>query len=210
MLAVALILSQVGWSHNIPTYSYTPPPPNITLPTSLLFNTNGSTRNFGHRSGRGSYQLADGSWRKAKKLVFDGEQITVKDSLVGKLKFTAQTVKQLEVGKDTFLVMSNLPGREVAVEKHDFVQSCVNRKGIRLLALYADYGQVAYFLSRPGRTLQLLPKDRKVFKSVMTEIVKDNPGLAAKIATGKLGPDDVVTIVQQYTEPELRPGSITK
>ena len=194
----------------MPTYSYTPPPPDMALSTSQLFNTNGSTRDFGHRSGRGSYQLADGSWRKVKKLVFDGEQITVKDSLVGKLKFTAQTVKQLEVGKDTFLVVSDLPGRKLPVEKLDFVQSCVNRKGIRLLALYADYGQVAYFLSRPGRTLQLLPKDRKVFKSVMMDIVKDNSGLAAKIATGKLGPNDAVTIVQQYTEPELRPGSITR
>ena len=204
------MLSQVSWSQSVPTYSYTPPPPNITLPTSLLFNTNGSTRNFGHRSGRGSYQLADGSWRKAKKLVFDGEQITVKDSLVGKLKFTAQTVKQLEVGKDTFLVVSYLPGRKLPVAKLDFVQSCVNRKGIRLLALYYDNGQIAYFLSRSGRTLQLLPKDRKVFKSVMMDIVKDNSGLAAKIATGKLRPNDVVTIMKQYTESELRPGSITR
>ena len=195
----AVLLSYSSFGQGMPSYHYTPPVmmPNMNMPLGGYGNR---TKSLAYRDGAGSYQLPDGSWHHTRKLVFDGERLTVKDSTAGKLKFTAQTLRQVAVKSDTFLVVKDLPGRREAPEMPDFVRSCVNRQGVRLLARYYESGRPVYFLSRPNASLQLLPAGKADFKKAMLEIVKDSPVLTARITKGELGRDEVVQIVQTYAE----------
>jgi hypothetical protein len=201
-IGIALLLSHAGFGQvvpmTMPTYNYNP---QVPMPNTGMFPYGGSgirLQSLAYRTGSGSYQLLDGSWHKSSKLVFDGERLTVKDSTAGKQRFTSETVQQLVVEQDTFLVVRNLPGRKVAPPKPDFLHSCVNRQGVRLLALYYSSGRPTYFLSRPQVSMQLLPAGKADFKTAMLAIVKDSPGLSMKIASGEMGRDDVVQIVQDY------------
>lgn len=203
LLLGGLLLGRAGLGQTMSVPNYTPPP----ISTPPLFPQNmpygwgvGKARDLGHRNGAGSYQLPDGSWQRARKLVFSNNQLLVRDSTGNKLRFTAETLRQLVVEKDTFLVVENLPGRQVPKSQPDFVRSCVNRQGLRLLAHYYSYGEVAYFLSRPNTPLVLLPTKKTSFKTVMGETVKDYPALAAKISRGILGPEEVVQIVNEYAD----------
>ena len=197
-LGAALGLSHAGFGQIMSMPSYVPPP-NMNWPMNpAMYGTPGVS--LAHRDGAGSYQLSDGSWHKGARLVFDGERLTVRDSTAGKQRFTSETVQQLVVTTDTFLVVRNLPGRPVPPPRPDFLCSVFNRRGIRLLALYRLRGQPTYFLSRPHTSLQLLPSDKKAFKTAMLAIVKDAPVLSAKVASGALGRDEVGQIVQEYVD----------
>ena len=120
----------------IPNYSYTPRVEMPFMGMPMNGSHKGSQQLLASRDGSGSYQLPDGSWHKASRLVFDGIRLIVKDSTIAKQRFTSETVQQLVVKQDTFLVVRDLPGRQVAHPKPDFLHSCVNSQGVRLLALY--------------------------------------------------------------------------
>ena len=182
----------------IPNYQYTP---RVPMPTMAMpYGGYGAGKQLlaNYRDGAGSYQLPDGSWHKATRLVFDGARLTVQDSIAGKQRLTSETVQQLVVKQDTFLVVRDLPGRRVQPPKPDFLHSCVNSHGVRLLALYSATERPTYFLSRPKTSMQLLPAGRAAFKTAMLAIVKDSPALSEKVASGKLGRDEAVQIVQEY------------
>ena len=183
----------------IPNYSYTPRVEMPFMGMPMNGSHKGSQQLLASRDGSGSYQLPDGSWHKASRLVFDGIRLIVKDSTIAKQRFTSETVQQLVVKQDTFLVVRDLPGRQVAHPKPDFLHSCVNSQGVRLLALY-DAGAVrpTYVLSRPHTSMQLLPAGKEAFKTAMLAIVKDSPLLREKVASGNLGRDNAVQIVQEY------------
>ena len=205
MLGPILLLSHAGFAQtramSMPTYNYNPPAsaPFMRMPSDGYgFSTR--TQLLAYREGAGKYQLPDGSWHKSSKLVFDGERLTVKDSTAGKLRFTSETVQQLVVKQDTFLVVKDLPGRRVAPPKPDFLHSCVNQQGVRLLALYYATGRPTYFLSRPHASMQLLPAGKEEFKTAMLAIVENSSTLSTKVASGNMGRDEVVQIVQEYAD----------
>ena len=140
-LAVALLQSHTALAQSmpmtIPNYQYTP---RVPMPTMAMpYGGYGAGKQLlaNYRDGAGSYQLPDGSWHKATRLVFDGARLTVQDSIAGKQRLTSETVQQLVVKQDTFLVVRDLPGRRVQPPKPDFLHSCVNSHGVRLLALYS-------------------------------------------------------------------------
>lgn len=179
----------------MPTYNYTPrvPMPPVGMPYGSY-----RPQSLAYRDGAGSYQLPDGSWHSTSRLVFNGERLTVKDSTAGKQRFTSETVQQLVVEKDTFLVVRDLPGRWVPSPTPEFLHSCVNSQGVQLLALYYASGRPTYFLSRPHTPLQLLPTRKAEFKTAMLAVVKDSPALSTKVASGEMGRDEVVQIVREY------------
>ncbi|WP_210516687.1 hypothetical protein [Hymenobacter terricola] len=199
----ALLLSHAGFGQSaplsIPNYHYTPPVPsmNMNMPP---YGWGSRPESLAHRDGAGSYQLPDGSWHRAQRLVFNGEKLTVQDGATGKQRFTSETVRQLEVKQDTFLVVKDLPGRRVAPEKPDFLRSCVNRQGVRLLAMYYETGRPTYFLSRPNASMQLLPSGKAEFKTAMLAIVKDSPALTAKVASGEMGRDEAEQLIKDYAD----------
>lgn len=201
MLAIALTLSQRSMAQ-IPNYSYTPrfnPPP---IP--MYYGNMSNAKSANYREGSGSYQLPDGGWHQAKNMVFTGEKLVIKDSTVGKQKFTATMVRQVEVKQDTFLVIGNLPGRLVASDEPKFVYSSFNRQGVRVLAYSAGYDKSSYFLSLPNEPLLLLPAGKARFKTTMLAIVKGCPALTEQVADGTLGRDDIVQIMQELTEWQRR------
>ena len=69
-----------------------------------------------------------------------------------------------------------------------------------MLALYYATGRPTYFLSRPHASMQLLPAGKAEFKTVMLAIVKASPALSNRVASGEMGRDEVVQIVQEYTD----------
>ncbi|MBD2766600.1 hypothetical protein IC235_01680 [Hymenobacter sp. BT664] len=202
LLVAALLLSRASLAQTGPMTmpTYNPPARLPTTDMTLRFMYFPDSKSPAYRKGAGSYQLPDGSWHSCSKLIFDGNQLTPKDSTAHKQRFTSETIQQLVVKQDTFLVVKDLPGRKVAPPKPDFLHSCVNRQGIRLLALYYESGRATYFLIRPHVSMQLLPTGRAEFKTAMLAIVKDSPALSAKIASGKLGRDEVVKIVEEYAD----------
>ena len=202
VFAAALLQSHAGFGQampmTIPNYSYTPrvPMPPMGMPYS---GYGARLQPLAYRDGAGSYQLPDGSWHKASRLVFDGAKLTVKDSAAAKQRFTSETVQQVVVQRDTFLVVRDLPGRQVPPLRPDFLHSCVNSQGVRLLALYNASQRPTYFLLRPHTAMQLLPAGKAAFKTAMLAIVKDSPALSAKVASGELGRNEAVQLVQEYT-----------
>ena len=166
----------------------------------MNYGWNGNSTDLTRRAGAGSYQLADGSWHQADKLVFDGEQLVVKEGPSGRQRLTAETLRRLEVNRDTFLLVESLPGRAVPTGKAEFVHSCVNRQGLRLLAKYYNQSEVAYFLSRSGQPLRLLPRNKNTFRETMAALVADYPALAARVLDGRLGPNETVRIIQDYAD----------
>jgi hypothetical protein len=202
IVLVTLALSQQSKAQGLPHYSYTPrinPPP---MP--MVYGNMGNARSANYREGSGSYQLPDGSWHPAKNVVFTGEKFVVKDSTAGKQKLTAKMVRQVEVKQDTFLVMSNLPGGIMAAGEPQFLYSSFNRKGVRVLAQSTGYNKSSYFLGLPNKPLLLLPSGKARFKTTMLAIVKDCPALTEQIADGTLGHDDIVQIMQEFTEWQSR------
>ena len=147
-LGVLLGLSHAGFGQAMSMPSYAPPPmrnpdPNWNTNPAMYGNPGAS---LADRDGAGSYQLADGGWRTGTRLVFDGERLTVRDSTAGRQRFTSETVRQLVVATDTFLVVRDLPGRPVPPPRPDFLHSVVNRRGVRLLALYRSGNRVNYLV----------------------------------------------------------------
>ncbi|MVN78581.1 hypothetical protein GO988_19795 [Hymenobacter sp. HMF4947] len=203
-VVACLLMSRVGRAQGFPSYS--PPPMNISQ-MNMNHMYYGNNRNPNYRKGEGSYQLPDGSWHKSQKLVFDGQKLVVKDADADKLKLDFEAWRQLEVQRDTFLVMSNLPGRAQAADKPELVHSLLNQHGVRVLELCADYGKARYFVSRPQVPLQLLPSGKADFKTAMLAIVRDSPILAQEVSSGKLGRNDVVQIMQEYVDFLKRPGA---
>lgn len=201
VFAAALLQSHTGYGQvmpmTIPNYNYTPrvPMPTVGMPYG---GYGARSQSLAYRDGAGSYQLPDGSWHKASRLVFDGAKLTVKDSATAKQRFTSETVRQLVVQQDTFLVVRDLPGRQVLPPRPDFLHSCVNAQGVRLLALYYASERPTYFLIRPHTSMQLLPAGKAAFKTAMLAIVKDSPTLSAKVASGELGRNETVQLVQEY------------
>ena len=202
LLAAAMLRSQAGFGQampmTIPNYSYTP---RVEMPfMGMPYGGYGVGKQLltSYRDGAGSYQLPDGSWHKSNRLLFDGARLVVQDSSAGKQRFTSETVQQLVVEQDTFLVVRDLPGRRVQPPRPDFLHSCVNRQGVRLLALYSAAERPTYFLVRPQKTMQLLPAGKGAFKTALLAIVKDYPALSAKVANGKLGRNEAIQIVQEY------------
>lgn len=169
--------------------------PNMPLP----YGPFGNGENLAHREGAGSYQLADGSWQRSEKMVFDGSKLVIKDGAAGKLRFDANAIRQLEVKADTFIVMAGLPGQSLA-EGPAFYQSCVNLRGVRLLAQYPRNSKATYILSRPDAAPLLLPTGKARFKAAMLEVVKDCPALTEQITDGSLRREEVVQIVQEYAD----------
>jgi hypothetical protein len=207
MLAIMLTLSQ-GTIAQIPNYSYTPrfnPPP-----MRMDYGNMGYAKSANYREGSGSYQLPDGSWHQAKNMVFTGEKLVIKDSTAGKQKFTATMVRQVEIKQDTFLVVSNLPGGLVATNESEFVYSSFNRQGVRVLTHSAGYDKSSYFLSLPNEPLLLLPAGKARFKTTMLAVVKGCPALAEQVADGTLGRDDIVQIMQEFTEWQRRSKQASK
>ena len=202
MLAAALLQSQAGFGQampmTMPNYSYTPRVP--MPPMDMHYGGYGVGKQMlpNYHDGAGSYHLPDGIWHKSSQLLFDGARLTVQDSIAGKQRYTSETVQQLVVRKDTFVVVRDLPGRRVQPARPDFLHSCVNSHGVRLLALYSATERPTYFLSRPQTSMQLLPAGKALFKMAMLAIVKDSPALAAKVASGELGRAEVVQIVREY------------
>jgi hypothetical protein len=207
MLAITLVISQRSIAQ-IPHYSYTPrfnPPPMRMDYGNMVY-----TKSANYREGSGSYQLPDGSWHQAKNMVFTGEKLVIKDSTAGKQKFTATMVRQVEVKQDTFLVVSSLPGKLVSTDESEFVYSSFNRQGVRVLSHSAGYDKSSYFLSLPNEPLLLLPAGKARFKTTMLAIVKGCPALTEQVADGTLGRDDIVQIMQEFTEWQRRSKQASK
>lgn len=122
----SLLMSRMGRAQGFPSYS--PPPMNINQmnQTHLYY---GGNRNPNYRKGEGSYQLPGGSWHQSPKLVFDGQKLVVKDADTDQLKLDLEALRQLEVTRDTFLVMRSLPGRVQASDKPELVHSLLNQHG---------------------------------------------------------------------------------
>lgn len=192
-----LLASQASQGQSFPHYS---PPPMAVNPAGMNNMYFGGNSNPNYRKGEGSYQLADGTWHRAEKLVFDGQKLVVKNTDADKLKLTATNLRQLEIARDTFLVMVDLPGRSPEYNRPEFVQSAFHRRGVRVLALYSEYSKPLYFVSLPQLPLQLLPSGKADFKAAMLRIVQDCPALVVQVDTGKLGRGDVVQIMQQYVD----------
>lgn len=196
LLTSALLLARLsqGQIHYAPLYNYTPPPPGLN-PAAMGYGY--TNPNF--REGDGSYQLPDGTWHAAQKMVFTTTKLTVKGE-TGKLKLTTATVQQFEIAQDTFLVLGNLPGR-VQNTQPEFLESVFYRRGVRVLRLVSETtSTLRYFLQRPQAPLQLLPLHKDDFKKAMLPIVQGCPALVASITDGTLGPKDVVSIMQQYAD----------
>ncbi|QKG55433.1 hypothetical protein GKZ68_01520 [Hymenobacter sp. BRD128] len=174
-------------------------------------NYGGSPQNLAYRQGAGSYQLPDGTWQPAQIMTFDGNRLVVKDDPAAKRKLTASGVRQLEILRDTFLVVNKLPGKLVATNEPDFVQSLFNRQGVRLLVRYPNgYGHPSYFLSRPNVPLALLPSSKAGFKKELLTIVQGCPALVAQLENDTLGQEDLVQILQEYVECQRRAKAATK
>lgn len=199
-----LLTSRVGRAQGFPSYS--PPPMNINQ-MNLNHLYYGGNPNPNYRKGEGSYQLPDGSWHKSQNLVFDGQKLVVKDAGADRLKLDLEALRQLEVARDTFLVMRGLPGRAQASDKPELVHSLLNQRGVRVLELGAEYGKARYFVSRPQVPLQLLPSGKADFRAAMLAIVHDSPTLAAAVGSGQLGRHEVVQIMQEYADFLKRPGA---
>ncbi|MGI4875160.1 MAG: hypothetical protein ACRYFX_28730 [Janthinobacterium lividum] len=152
-----------------------------------------------YAKGEGSYQLADGNWHRAKKLEFDGTTLAVKDDLTAPLSLTATTLKQFEVQRDTFLLVSNLP-EHAATAGPEWVESLFYQRGVRLLAQYISSPQLHWYLRLPQEPFQELSTDRTEFKQAMLALVKDCPALVRKITRNTLGRDRVVDILAEYVE----------
>lgn len=168
-------------------------------------NYGSNTQNLAYREGAGSYQLPDGTWQQARVMTFDGNRLVVRDDPAKKLKLTASGVRQLEILRDTFLVINDLPGRLVAANGPDFVQSQFNRRGVRLLVRYPNgAGHPYYFLSRPNVPLVLLPSNKGGFKKEMLAMVQGCPALVAQLEEGTLGREDLVQLLQEYVECQRR------
>lgn len=191
LLSLGLLLARAGHGQfaPMPQYNYTPkvPPPNWPNPAMYGNNTNPDAR-----KGSGSYQLADGSWHQAQKMTFDGLRLTIKDDGKKKLVLTAAALHQLEVAQDTFLAVHTLP---IDVDASDFSESVFNRQGVRVVRLL---GEPRYLLQLPQQPLQLLPSRKKEFKEALLAIVQGCPALAAEIANGKLGHNEIVQIMRRY------------
>ena len=181
---------------SIPTY--TPPPIRMQpMPGTdqLLYMHNQPDIN--QRTGEGSYQTPDGAWHAAEKATFNATRLTAKDK-AGKLSFTTATVRQFEIARDTFIVLGNLPGRAQNT-KPEFLESVFYRRGMRVLRLVSENSvQTRFFLQLAQLPLQLLPSRKEDFEKEMLPIVAACPTVAASITSGKLGPKDVVAIMQQY------------
>ena len=204
ILLATLALNQHCNAQGLPHYSYTPrvnPPP---MPIPMVYGNMGDARSANYREGSGSYQLPDGSWHPVKNVVFNGEKLIIIDSIAGKQKFTAKMVRQVEVKQDTFLVVNNLPGKIVITNEPEFVYSSFNRKGMRVLTQGTGYNKINSFLSLPNEPLLLVPSGKSRFKSMMLAVVKDCPALTEQIAAGTLGYDDIVQIMQEFTEWQRR------
>ena len=191
LLALALLLTRAGYGQfaPMPQYNYTPkvPPPN--WPNPAMYGNNG---NPDARKGSGSYQLADGSWHQAQKMAFDGLRLTIKEEGKKKLVLTAAALHQLEVAQDTFLAVRTLP---IDADASDFSESVFNMQGVQVLRLL---GEPRYLLQLPQTPMQMLPNRKKEFKEAMLIIVQGCPVLAAEIASGKLGHNEIVQIMRRY------------
>ncbi len=199
LLALPLLLSaHLSQGQGFPSYS----PPPMPVPNNMGVNMNmyNNGPGPGYREGRGSYQLPDGSWQRASKLKFDGTTLVVKDSATGKQKFTAAGLRQFEVTRDTFLVASDLPGRDI--NRPEFVESQFHERGYRVWALYASAGvafnRPHYFLKLPQAALQLLPTGKKDYKAALLAIIADCPDVARQVADGTLGRDELRETIKRY------------
>lgn len=180
LLLLGLLLVRTGYGQ------FVPPP---SVPNPFMY---GNNVNPDARKGSGSYQLADGSWHQAQKMAFDGLRLTVKDDGKKKLVLTAAALHQLEVGQDTFLAVHALP---IDLDASDFSESVFNMQGVRVVRLL---GEPRYLLQLPQRPMQLLPDRKKEFKEAVLAIVQGCPALAAEVANGKLGPNEIVEIMRRY------------
>jgi hypothetical protein len=68
-------------------------------------------------------------------------------------------------------------------------------QGVRVVRLL---GEPRYLLQLPQRPMQLLPDRKKEFKEAVLAMVQGCPALAAEVANGKLGPNEIVEIMRRY------------
>ena len=195
LIGGALLTGYAGYGQGFPTHNYSPPVLPVPMRNPADTFRFREQENPDYRAGAGSFQLLDGSWHHARKLIFDGNSLVVKDSTSGRLRYTVSTLRQLEVKKDTLLVMHDLPGRAAAANKPEFVQLCLNRYGIRLM----KFGQM-YFLDRSNVSLQLLPSGKPQFKTAMLRILANCPTLRAKVEADAMGRNEVVEIIRNYAD----------
>ena len=157
-------------------------------------------KDAGTLRGEGSYQLSDGSWQHSKKLVFDGEFLVLKNGGDNDIQLTPATVNEFEIAGDTLFLTSSLPDRPTPGQP-ELVESLFNRRGVRLLLLYAsDNNQPLYFISTPQIPLQVLPSGRSEFKPAILDLVQGCPALVKKIVRGTLGRDRVLEILDEFVE----------
>lgn len=187
-----LLLSHLGWGQAFP--SYTPPP---MAPPAFPMNgmMMGNAENPYARDGAGSYQTAGGEWHRAEKMRFDGTRLVIKGE--GAAKLALSELRCLEIARDTFRVLTALPGRAAAAQKPEALEVAYSYHGTQLLYLFYQ-GKVLNFLQRPGRSLQLLPSGKEEFKAAMLAVVQDCPAVAAQVADGRLDRRDALKIVEAY------------
>lgn len=157
-------------------------------------------KDAGTLRGEGSYQLSDGSWQHSKKLVFDGEFLVLKNGGDNDITLTPATVTKFEIAGDTLFLTSDLPGRPTPGQL-ELVESLFNRRGLRLLLLYAsDNNQPVYFIGSPQIPWQVLPSGRLEFKPAILELVQECPALVKKITRGALGRDRLLEILDELVD----------
>ena len=157
-------------------------------------------KDAGTLRGEGSYQLSDGTWQASKKLVFDGEFLVLKNGGDNDIKLTPATASRFEIAGDTLFMTSDLPDRPTP-DKLELVESLFNKRGVRLLLLYAwENNQPVYFISTPQLPLHVLPSERAEFKPAILDIVRGCPALVKKITKGSLGRDRLLEILDEFVE----------
>ena len=202
LLTSTLLLARLsqGQIHYAPLHNYTPLPPVIN-PATRVYNYPAAPSHHAatpnRNAGDGSYQLLDGTWHPATKMVFSATKLALKNE-TGIVKLTTTGVRQFVLAPDTFVVAGSLPGRPQDTPP-EFLESLFYQRGVRVLQLVSEpHLPARFFVQRPPASPQLLPTQKEAFKAAMLPIVADCPALAASITSGKLGPKDVVDIMQHY------------
>lgn len=154
----------------------------------------------------GNYQLADGTWQRAKLLREEDNLVVMppekKDG--PRQEFPAEQVWLYTTATDTFRVVRN-----IVLPK---LQSPVSAGFVRQLYRGGEFflGNYVYFrnntavahsyqlLTRRNEPAVVLPSKSSEFRQVMLTYVGDHPLLAKQLAKGLLGPTDAKAILEWY------------
>ncbi|WBO84800.1 hypothetical protein [Hymenobacter yonginensis] len=174
--------------------------------TPLLGAANMARRGTNPYFERGNYQLADGTWQRARLLLEQDRLIVMsvdkKDD--SRQEFPAEQVRLYTVDTDTFRVVQAivLP-KDVGTVPAGFVRQLYRGGGFFLgdYMYFRSNTMVAHqytVLQPAGMQPVVLPTRLQEFRKVMLTYVGDHPLLAKQLAKGTLGPADTKAILESY------------